>query len=359
MLPHRPRHQSSLSGVVVALFVAALLLTPAPAEAGNGLDLVSHLPDSFNLVVGVDMGQARKSPLFKTWQKGLKEDVQRANGYAEFVRRLGFDPAVDVESVVVGAQVAQDTKTPMFLTVAKGNFDPKKAYKALLQGPKEGKGGGKKSAASKPKTKKYQGVKYLVATDSGRPIAAAITKGTALVGAEEAVKLGIDLMKGKGGKGGKSVADNSRLMKLAKRATTGGAAWVAVVLPDTLQPNPKMGPAGALATARDIFGTVHLSDGLDLVITSICPDEGIAAGLQQALMIGVASAQRNPIVAQTGAGKVLAKLKTDVKGKELITSLKLGDKEFQAMIDQVAAQVDPSRRGAAPANNRAPPRKTK
>ena len=345
------RPPSSILKLSVAALAVSVLCQPSAARAGNGLDLVSHLPLSFNLVVGIDMGRARKSPLFQTWQKGLKEDPQRAKEYAEFVRRLGFDPSTDVESIVVGAEVAQGGGQPQFLTVAKGSFNPDKAYKALLQGPKKsGKKSKETSSKAIPKSKKHSGVKYLVATDSGRPIAAAITKGTALVGAEEAVKAGIDLMKGKGGK---SVGDNRRLLGLAKRAATGGAGWVAVVLPDTIQPDPKMGPAGALATARDIFGTIRIADGLDLAITSICPDEGVAAGLQQALMIGVAGAQRNPIVAQTGAGKVLSRVQTKVVGKELITSLKLEEAEFQALLDQVAA------RAAPPAAKPKPARKTK
>ncbi len=89
-------------------------------------------------------------------------------------------------------------------------------------------------------------------------------------------------------------------------------------------------------------------------ITSICPDEGIAAGLQQALMIGVASAQRNPALAKTGAGKVLSSLKTAVKGRDLITSLKLDEAEFQAAIDQVAAQVSRPRKGPAAQGPQAP-----
>ena len=345
----RHNRRSTQLGLIVTVF-AGHLVAPGVARAGDGLDLLATTPAGLNLVVGVDMDRARKSPLFQVWREGLKKDATRKRAYDEFVRRLGFDPATDVESVLFTAEVGGKTPDPNFLTVAKGTFDAKKSYAALMKGPPKVKG---RRPPSKPQVRKHQGVKYLVTTDSGRELAVAVTKGRAFIGAEGAVKAGLDLLKGV--KGATSVEGDSRLVSLAKRATASkGAAWIAVVLPDTIQPDPKLGAAGALATARDIFGTVAIAKGLDVSITSICPDEGIAAGLQQALMIAVASAQRNPALAKTGAGKVLASLKTAVKGRDLVTSLTLDDAEFQGVIDQVAAQVSRPRAPRAAQGPQAP-----
>lgn len=328
-------HRPSRAARPFAALAAAALSAPMPAAAGDGLDLLSKLPAGLSAVVGVDMGRARKSPLHASWQKSLKTDPRRAKEYAEFVRRVGFDPATEVESVVLAASLGNTDKVA-FVAIAKGAFDAAKAYKAL-QVDTQGR---------KPVERTHAGVKYLVAGEGGRDIAVALTKGLAFVGTEADVKAALDLHGGKA-RDARSAADDGRLAGLARRAAAGSDAWIALVLPDTLQPNPAMGAAGALATAREVFGTVRIADGLDVSITSICPDEGIAAGLQQALTMAAVGLQRNPAVAQTGVGPMLSRLRTTLAGRELVTHLRLDAAEFNRLLDNVARTVDRSRAGPA------------
>jgi len=311
--------------------LAALLLTAIPSTGGaaDGRSLLNLLPPGTQIVVGLNMARVRRSPLFKEWRSTIRKDKKKQREYDNFVDKVGVDPASDLETLALGA-VLDEKASERWVVVAEGNISPKRVREAIKR---EAKGG--------LLERKHAGQDYLLSRREG--FALSLAPGRAVFAQEPALKGVLDRQK----KSGRSAASDAALRRLADRAAPGVAAWLVATLPDSIRVQAGGGPAGALTAAREVIGTIELKTGLDVRVVAICPDDGIAAGLEQALRMLVVTLQDNPQLPPNASG-LLSKVKTQVKGRDLIVELNLSVAELQALIDAASKGVEASRRPPRP-----------
>lgn len=276
--------------LALCLAGAALAATAAPAHAGHGNDLLKFAPDTSQMVIVLDVADARSSTLL---QKGYAALLAAQPDAKAKLAELGLDPLKDIDTVLMagatGDQLGPDGVKNM-VVIVEGRL------------PKD-----RMAKIPDVKVSTYQGVAIYTTKDTE----IALINNRAFFTKPGAMKGEVDLVLGKGKAKGKSVAASSKAKALrdAIAATdTNAHIWASVLVPAKAAAPmganmaPKTVGFGLTLTA-DVAASVKVGMATaDAAKQTVAMVQSSLAQVSQSMgTFGLAKAAKSLLVTQDGA----------------------------------------------------------
>ena len=299
---------TSLFAKSTAVLALGVLLAAGPAcnrTSGSGAakDDLALVPKDADVVLMVNLTQARESPLWKKAMEKLNSEAKSKKEYDDFVKKCSFDPIKEVDSIFLAfpQNVAEQKE---YAVLIKGKFNPETVVNCMKTTAKE-----KNEQISETE---YNGMK-LYGVDGKQPtFLAALGKRGIAIGGKEWIKRIVDLYSGKGQV--QSAKENPALVDLIKRTHTSDALWWAGVVPPSLVEkmgnNPQMTPIKSL---KSVSGSVDPSKGLNLAAYLDLGSDADAAALKTLASDQITKLKGTPAVQMMGMGAFIETLKVDAK----------------------------------------------
>lgn len=311
----------------VAALTCAVGLSGCNRTSGSGAarDDLKMVPKETDVVLMVNLAQARKSP---TWQRAvqrLSEDAKGRADYQDFARRCQLDPFTQIDSLFVALP---------------SNISDSKEYAALLRGPFDS-------------TQLMNCIRD-ISRDKGEPIVEAEHVGTKLVGigrqptflaavGKKVLALGgsgwirrvAELSTGKGPGG--NASDHQELQALIKRTRTGDTLWWSGLVPpsstERLRNNPLLGPVRSL---HSVSGSLDLSKGLAAHAYLDLGSEADATELKKNADTQLEGLRTQPALRMMGMVSFLNGVKTGAKGSTFDLEVELTQPQVDDLVNRVA-----------------------
>jgi hypothetical protein len=271
---------------------AALVITAAPAQAGDGTNLLSLAPENSQLVLVLDVADARDSTLL---QKGFDKLLAMKPEAKTKLAELGLDPLKDIDTVMFAGSGSDGME-----------FDEMKSIIIVIEGrlPKE-----KLSTMKDAKKSTYAGVSIFTNNDTD----AAFVGDRLFFAKKGQMKAAIDIALNKGKGKGKNVAASKKgkAMRDAIASTdTTADLWATILIPPKAQAEMKKEQGMIAKTVSVGFNftadiAASLEIGADSEATATKMTETINASLAQVTQaagtIGLSKAAKSLLVAQDKA----------------------------------------------------------
>ena len=298
-----------------AVLLGALSLSSAPAYAGNGLDLLTLMPQDTAMVMSADAralsGSKLAKDIFNTLGKGGK--------LSEFDAKMaaaGVDPARDIATVAIGMAGDFETSDNM-VVVLEGRFNSAKIVASV-----------KKESTNFAK-KSHQGTTYYQTDDSemtfvgGRLVATPKGKITAV----------IDRSKGKA----KSARDNKGLMALAKSSYSKRNLWAVIVLTAEMRKDIA-NETGGHAIETVVMG-IDLQTDLSIHASMGASDKTGANALATVIKAARDEAAKDPSMSMMGLDAPLRTMTVAVNGKNVDIVLTVPAAPLQTILGMVGGML--------------------
>lgn len=323
---------TSLFQKSVLLFGTLLVAQPAcnrTSGSGAAKDDLALVPREADVVLMVNLTQARESSLWKRAMDKLNSDAKAKQEYDGFVKKCSFDPLKEVDSVFL-AFPQNVTEQKEFAMLVKGKFSPETVVNCMKLTSKE---------KNEPITEvDYNGVKLYGSEGKQPTYLAALGKRGIAVGGKEWIKRTVDLYGGKGAAGSAagSAKDNPALVDLIKRTHTSDALWWAGIVPPSLVSklgsSPMMAPVKSL---KSVSGSIDPSKGLSLSAFLDLGSDEDATALKTLASEQVAKLKTAPAVQMMGMSSFIDTIKIDAKKN----TFSLGVNMNQQQVDDLTTRL--------------------
>ena len=198
-----------------AVCAFALVAAQGLAVAGNGADLIKQVPETSQMVLVIDMAEARDSPLLlKYYQKLLDAQPDAQAKLAS----IGLDPIKDIDTVFLAGggttELAMMKDSKDIVLIIEGRL-PKDRFQTIPGMVKS----------------KHQGIEIWAKDDTE----AAFVGGRLFFAKKGKMPGAIDVALGKGGGRGKNAGSSAKAKKLRAaiaQTNTKSDAWMVVLIPD-------------------------------------------------------------------------------------------------------------------------------
>lgn len=301
---------ASMKKPTLALSAVLLALAAAPAYAGDGTDLLKLAPESTQMVLVLDMADARDSPLV---QKGFTKLLDASASAKSKLAELGLDPMKDIDTVMFAGGGATDLAP-----------DQVKNVMIVVEGrlPKD-----KLATAPNAIKTAYQGVTIYTSNDTD----AAFIGDRLIFTKKGSMKAAIDLALDRGKSKGKSaaVSKKAKALRDAIAATnTRADFWATVLIPAKTQKTMQKDLAAKTIAVGFDF-TADLSAQLKLGTANPAAAAKGVAGIQAMLpqavqgfqQLGMTKAAKSLVVAQDGAAVAISITLTEAELMSLFKTL--------------------------------------
>jgi hypothetical protein len=344
-----------ISLVIVAVFaVGGFYLLSRNAQLPE--HPLERVPSEAQAAVWVNVPALLHSSIYRR----LIADGEHEASLRALTERCGFNPLEQVSNAT-----AFVTGSPRTLEhvgfVAEGDFDHE-ALGTCLRSAVEADGGSLSE-------KEIEGARA-VATGEGKSVAAFIGRRGILVGYAETVAAAVRTVSGRDGNLGQNEALRALWDRLARERE-----FVAVAaLPEHWQDELRrlLGTARAgqvlpyLAELRTLGASARLSRGLAMTLVSVMETERAATALATGASDALERINRNPIVAISPVGAILAELHATAQGKEVTVAFDITQERLDRifgfadrMLERLTGAGTPSpSQPAAPAPATAPAQAT-
>jgi hypothetical protein len=278
--------------LALAIAASALLMTAAPARAGDGKNLLPFVPETSQMVFVFDMADARDSTLL---QKGFTKLIEASPEAKAKLAELGLDPMKDIDTVLFAGGGADGM-----------DMDKVKDVMIVIEGklPKD-----KLSTIPDARSSTYAGITIYTNKDTD----AAFIGDRLFFTKKGKMKSAIDIAQNKGKGKGKNAAVSKKAKALRDAiATTDTSAdvWAAILVPAKAQKDMKK-EQGMMAktVAVELNFTADLAmnfevgtDSADSAAKAVAMVQGqlpqITQGMQQ---FGLTKAAKSVLVKQDAA----------------------------------------------------------
>lgn len=313
----------------VLLFGALFLAQPAcnrTSGSGAAKDDLSLVPRETDIVLMVNLTQARESSLWKKAMDKLNSDAKSKQEYADFVKKCSFDPLKEVDSVFLAfpQSVAEQKE---YAVLIKGKFSPDAVVNCMKTTAKE-----KNETITETD---YNGVK-LYGSDVKQPTyLAPLGKRGVAIGGKEWIKHIVDLNAGKGEV--KSAKENPALVGLIKRTHTSDALWWAGIVPANLSAkignNPQLAPVKSL---QSVSGSIDPSKGVNLSAYLDLGSDADATALKGLVSDQLTKIKTVPAVQMMGMGNFIETIKVDAKKNTFSLTVNMNQQQVDDLTERLS-----------------------
>ena len=323
---------TSLFQKSVLLFGTLLMAQPAcnrTSGSGAAKDDLALVPREADVVLMVNLTQARESSLWKRAMDKLNSDAKSKQEYDGFVKKCSFDPLKEVDSVFL-AFPQNVTEQKEFAMLVKGKFSPETVVNCMKLTSKE-----KNEPISEID---YNGVKLYGADGKQPTYLAALGKRGVAVGGKEWIKRIVDLYGGKGATG--SAKENPALVDLIKRTHTSDALWWAGIVPPSLVSkignSPMMAPVKSL---KSVSGSIDPSKGMSLAAFLDLGTDADATALKTLAADQVQKLKTAPAVQMMGMSTFLDTVKVDAKKNTFSLNINMNQQQVDDLTTRLSGMA--------------------
>jgi len=231
-----------------AVCAFALVATQGLAVAGNGANLIKQVPETSQMVLVIDMAEARDSPLLLKYYQKLLDGQPDAQAK---LAAIGLDPIKDIDTVLLAGggttELALMKDSNDMVLIIEGRL-PKEKFQTI---------------PGMVKTK-HQGIEIWAKDDTE----AAFVGGRLFFAKKGKMAGAIDVALGKGSGRGKNAGASAKAKKLRAaiaQTDTKSDAWLVVVIPEKDKTTMKQGGlevdslSMALKFTADVAASVRLN----------------------------------------------------------------------------------------------------
>ena len=277
----------------------------AQAAAGK----FAYLPADTNFVIGINLSQIRSSKLFKDMLEPLIAQ-QAGEDYEQVKTSCGFDPAEQIESIVVGGVAGQDDRVAV-------------SVKGMNAAQLEKCGKGLAEVQGETIEITHEGKLTKVVADGQTTWMGWMDDATMVTtGPNKAL---VEALVG----GKEGLSGNQPMMDLTGKVDTGAALWM-IYNEQAGAPSPM---AGAPVQVKAAHVSVSLAEGLgiDATLRQGSPEE---AQKTVADFTGqLESLKESPY------GKYVSKLELKASESDVVAKLKMNDAELQEMLNDPSVKM--------------------
>lgn len=313
----------------VLLFGALMLAQPAcnrTSGSGAAKDDLALVPREADVVLMVNLTQARDSALWKKAMDKLNTDAKSKKEYDDFVKKCSFDPIKEVDSVFLAfPQNVSEMKE--YAVLIKGKFSPDAVINCM-----------KTTAKEKNETiveTDYNGMKLYGSEVKQPTYLVALGKRGVAIGGKEWIKRIVDLYAGKGET--KSAKENPALVELIKRTHTSDALWWAGVVPESLAAkigsNPQLAP---VKTLKSVSGSVDPSKGVNLLANLDLGSDADATALKGMVSEQLTKLKGVPQVQMMGLGGIMETIKVDAKKNTFTLNINMNQQQVDDLTERLS-----------------------
>ena len=328
------RPASVLKKSLPVLALGALLAAPTACNrtsgSGAAKDDLALVPKEADVVVMVNLTQARETPLWKKAVEKLQADPKSKQDYDEFVKKCSFDPLKEVDSAFL-ALPHNVSEQKEFALLIKGKFSPETVVSCFKTLAKE-----KNEQVTETD---YNGTKLYSSSSKGQPayLAALGKRGVAL-GGSEWIKRTVDLYGSKGQV--QSAKDNAPLVDLIKRTRTSDALWWAGLVPasmvEKMGNNPQTAP---IKTLKSVSGSIDPSKGLLISAYLDLGTDADATSLKTLATDQLAKLKTVPAVQMMGMGALIDTVKVDAKKNTFSIVINMNQQQVDDLTNRLAGMA--------------------
>lgn len=275
-------------------------------------------PRETDILFMANVAQARGTYLWKKLIEARDKDSEAKGKYDEFVKKCGFDPLQQIDSIFVALPQNTDT-TREFALFLRGTFPGQSLIGCLRTTAKE---------SQKDVTESdYNGHKlYTIAGQDG--VFTLLDNKIGVLAGKGWINKVVDLhdnrVPGQGAKDHKEIAD------LMRRARTNDALWGVGLVPPTVTERLKQNPQlGSASTMKSVIGSLALKSGLGLYLTLDLASPQDAGELAKKVNDQLAAARKEPRVQMMGLAHYFDAVKVNA-----------AEAAFSVQVDLNPQQVD-------------------
>jgi hypothetical protein len=308
LFPAISRPASALKKSLPLLALGALLTAPTACNrtsgSGAAKDDLALVPKEADVVVMMNLTQARETPLWKKAIEKLQADPKSKQDYDDFVKKCSFDPLKEVDSAFL-ALPHNVSEQKEFALLIKGKFSPETVVNCFKTVAKD-----KNEQVTETD---YNGTKLYSSSSKGQPayLAALGKRGVAL-GGSEWIKRTVDLYSSKGQV--QSAKENAALVDLIKRTHTSDTLWWAGLVPasmvEKMGNNPQTAPIKSL---KSVSGSVDPTKGLNITAYLDLGSDADAESLKTLATSQITQLKSTPAVQMMGMSSFIDTVKVDAK----------------------------------------------
>ena len=317
-----------------AVLALGVLLAAQPAcnrTSGSGAakDDLALIPRDADVVLMVNLTQARDSALWKKAVDKVNTDPKAKKDYDDFVKKCSFDPMKEVDSVFLAfpQNVAEQKE---FAVLIKGKFSPETVINCMKLTAKE-----KNETITETD---YNGTKLYGQEGKQPTFLAALGKRGVAVGGKEWIKHIVDLNAGKGAI--QSAKENAPLVDLIKRTRTSDALWWAGIVPpslvDKMGSNPQMAPIKSL---KSVSGSVDPSKGVNLAAYLDLGSDADATALKTLATEQITKLKTTPAVQMMGMSPFIDTITVDAKKNTFLLTINMNQQQVDDLTTRVAGMA--------------------
>lgn len=326
--------RTSLFAKTSSVVALGMLLAAQPAcnrTSGSGAakDDLQLVPRDADVVLMVNLAQARDTALWKKAVDKVNSDPKSKKDYDEFVKKCNFDPMKEVDSVFVAfpQNVAEQKE---FAVLIKGKFQPETVVNCMKTTAKE-----KNETITETD---YNGAKLYGADGKQPTFLTTLGKRGIAIGGKEWIKHVVDLNAGKGAI--QSAKENAPLVDLIKRTRTGDTLWWAGIVPPSLVEkmgsNPQLSPIKSL---KSVSGSVDPSKGLNLAAYLDLGSEADATGLKTLATDQLTKVKGIPTVQMMGMSPFIDTIKVDAKKNTFSLNINMNQQQVDDLTTRLAGMA--------------------
>jgi hypothetical protein len=277
---------SSLVMIGIAAVIAGMALYTNYAVKASVPDLpdtLNHLPSDYQVIFGMNVERFVASPAYERHVEMHGEKI--GNDLEVFIEQTGVDPRRDISYLVAAGRAGDQGKGKGVIVVA-GRFNQDTITSYIR-------------SKTSPVELQYGGALVMMIPDAKND---AIEKGIAFLSNQEIALGDLDSLKAildVRADPSKSILNNSNIAPLISNISTNEMFWFAGDAAGILSKAPVTNPLGAnVASIRNIFGTLDISDIVSGKITATAADAESAAKLVDVakglIALGQLAGDQNP-----------------------------------------------------------------
>lgn len=303
---------------VLAMLTAFLLTLSGTAWAGNGQNLLQHVPSSSNIVVTVNLEALRASPIYQMLWGMVSGQPEVQEALTQMQTMAGFDPTTDLSTMLISLS-GDDEK---FAVLIEGNYNVEQITAALTT-----------LSEGQTASMEYQG--YTVYHDPSETAAdkayfCFVNNGLLAIGTQDELGGVLDVIGG----GAANVTTNASVSGLISQIDTSGVFWFAGALPAEMQAELVGSPMAGMSTVR---GGGNLTGGLNVNYVLGSTDEQQATAMAGFLQTGLAQARTQPEVAQMGLTGILDGVTISNSGTDVSIAVAVPEQTLNQIFGMLAA----------------------
>lgn len=287
---------------MLSLLLTLLLWAPA-AFAGDGANLLSYLPSSSKMVIGVNLEALRAAPVVQQATSMLTQSSSYRSAMGDVQAALpGFDAARDIRTIVIGSDSADGSPNEPVLVLVEANVDPEALSAALAS----------EGSAVQPTASGW------VTVVQGTTIAF-LGNGQWAIGADAHVRAAAA---GSASGLGRTLASNSR------SALRGGSLWLAMDAPSSNRNQ-----------MRAIRGALQITNQVQATATVTATSAEMATELVGDFATTKARLSGSPEVAQFGLASVVESMQATADGEDLTIQVTIDEATWTMLSTTMLALI--------------------